>query len=186
MQERENVLRIFREARQAVEMGDSARINNLSNQTNNTAAITNDPDNIAAAVVVYALSKIVEREDYQRLPGWKKFYGVYMSAIDRIIVALERDDDKAYDKDIKIIRAAIEKLSGRLKAYIQEVFRKASINKASKLYEHWLSMEKTAGLLGVSIFELADYAGSKEVADVPQIKTVDVRTRIKMAMEMFE
>ena len=73
MQERENVLRIFREARQAVEMGDSARINNLSNQTNNTAAITNDPDNIAAAVVVYALSKIVEREDYQRLPGWKNF-----------------------------------------------------------------------------------------------------------------
>jgi len=186
MQERENVLRIFQEAKEAIKTGDSARIKNLSNQTNNTAALTNDPDNIAAAVIVYSLSKIIEREDYKRLPGWKKFYGVYMGAIDRIIDALKRNDDAAYDKDISIIRAAIENLSGKLKIYIQDVFRKASINRASKLYEHGISMEKTASLLGISLFELADYAGSKGLADAPQIKTVDVRARIKIAMEMFE
>lgn len=186
MQERENILRIFQEAREAIETGDSAKIKNLSNQTNNTAALTNDPDNIVAAVIVYSLSKIIEREDYKKLPGWNKFYRVYIVAIDRIINALKRNDDAAYDRDIKIIRSAIEHLSGKLRVYIQDVFRKASINKASKLYEHGLSMEKTASLLGITLFELADYAGSKEVTDVPQIKTVDVKARIKMAMEMFE
>ena len=47
MQERENILRIFQETKAAVERGDSAKIKNLSNQTNNTAALTNDADNIA-------------------------------------------------------------------------------------------------------------------------------------------
>ena len=161
MQERENILRIFQETRRAVEIGDSAAIKNLSNQTNNTASLTQDPDNIAAAVIVYSLSKIIEREAYKSLAGWKKFYDIYISSIDRIISALKNKDDKAFRKDIAIIRNAIEKLSGRLKSYIQDVFRKASINRASKIYEHGISMEKTASLLGITLFELASYAGQK-------------------------
>ena len=186
MQERENVLRIFKETKKAVSIGDSAQIRNLSNQTNNTAALTNDPDNIAAAVVVYALGKIVERQDYSKLTGWKKFYEVYLSTIDKIIDSIENKDDVAYEKNIRKIREAIESLSGKLKLYIQEVFRKASINKASKLYEHGISMEKTASLLGISLFEIADYAGSKETLDIPKTNQIDIRARIKMAMEMFE
>lgn len=186
MQERENVLRIFQGTKKAVSTGDSAAIKNLSNQTNNTAALTQDPDNIAAAVIVYALSKIIEREDYRGLPGWKKFYETYISCIDKIIISVEERDDKSYREHIKMLRKAIDNLSGKLKQYIQDVFRKASINRASKLYEHGLSMEITSRLLGVSLFELADYAGSKETTDIPQTKTVDVRTRIKFAMEIFE
>lgn len=186
MQERENILRIFQETKEAVERGDSAAIKNLSNQTNNTAALTNDPDNIAAAVIVYSLSKIIERADYQRLPGWNKFYGIYIDCIDKVIGAIKKGDDETFRKHVKILRDAIEHLSGKLRPYIQDVFRKASINRASKLYEHGLSMEKTAGLLGITLFELADYAGAKELSDAPQIKTVDVKARIKMAMEMFE
>lgn len=186
MQERGNILRIFLETKEAVERGDSAKISNLSNQTNNAAALTNDPDNIAVAVIVYSLGKIIEKQDYSKLPGWKKFYAVYIGAIDRIIRALRKGNDEAFRRDITLIRKAINNLSGKLKFYIQDVFRKASINKASKLYEHGISMEKTASLLGISLFELADYSGSKETLDTPQTKTFDVKARIKMAMEMFE
>ena len=83
------------------------------------------------------------------------------------------------------IRKAIEKLSGKLKNYIQDVFRSAEINKASRIYEHGISMEKTARLLGVSLFELARYSGEKE-DDIPESITVSVRQRIKFAMELFE
>ena len=72
-----------------------------------------------------------------------------------------------------------------MKSYIQDVFRKARINKASALYEHGISMEKTASLLGITMFELANYVGQREVAEVPEIKTIDVRSRIKLAMDMF-
>ena len=76
MQEKENVLRIFEETKRAIEENDSAKIKSLSNQTINTASLTHDPDNIAVAVVVYSLSKIIEREGYRKLPGWSNFYRV--------------------------------------------------------------------------------------------------------------
>ncbi len=185
MQERRNILRIFQETKEAVLKRDAAKIRSLSNQTTNTAALTHDPDNIAAAVVVYALSKIIEREDYKQLPGWNEFYNIYINSIDKIIEALKRKDDVAYRKNIQLIRNSIGTVSGKLKDYIQDVFRSASINKASRIYEHGISMEKTANLLGVTMFELAEYAGKGKYADVPEAKTVDVGSRIKLAMEMF-
>ena len=185
MQERENVLRIFVETKEAVARGDSAKIRNLSNQTTNTASLTHDPDNIAAAVVVYALSKIIEREDYRQLSGWNEFYKIYLNSIDKIIENIKKQDDAAYGKNISVIRNAIGKLSGKLKDYISEVFRNASISKASRIYEHGISMEKTANLLGVTLFELAEYTGQGRYSEVPEAKTVDVKTRIKYAMEMF-
>ena len=185
MQERENILRIFQEAKTAFEKGDSAKLKSLSNQTNNTAALTQDPDNIAVAVIVYTLSKIIEREDYKKLPGWDKFYQIHKDSINKKIDALKRGDDDAFRKEIVRIREAMNSLSGRLKTYIQDVLRKASINKASKLYEHGISMEKTASLLGITLFELASYAGQKEDINVQQTRTIDVKARIKMAEDFF-
>ena len=69
--------------------------------------------------------------------------------------------------------------------YIEDVFKKAQINKASKIYEHGISLEKTAKLLGVSMFDLASYTG-QAIADTSEGNTISVKTRIKNAMEMFE
>ncbi len=185
MYERENILRIFQETKEAISKGDYTEIKNLSNHTNNTAALTNDPDNIAVAVIIYSLSKIIEREDYRALPGWNKFYGIYIKSIDGIINALKRKDDNDFRSNIELIRGAIGKLSGKLRDYIQDVFRKASINRASKLYEHGISMETTAKLLGITLFELASYSGQKEVDNIPESRTIDVKSRIKLAMDFF-
>lgn len=186
MQERENILRIFREAKEAVSRADGATIKNLSDQTTNTASLTHDPDNIASAVVIYSLSKIIEREDYKTLPGWNNFYRIYIEAIEKCIYSLEQRNDEGFRQSIKMIRKAIENLSGKLKDYIQDVFRKAEINKASRIYDHGISMEKTAGLLGITLFELARYVGEKEGSDTPESITINVTQRVKFAMEMFE
>lgn len=186
MQERENLLRIFREVKGAVSAGDSAKIKSLSDQTTNTASLTQDSDNITVAVVIYSLSKLIEREDYRKLPGWNSFYEIYVRAIDKSIEALERKNDENFSKNLTIIRKAIGNLSGKLKDYIQDVFRKAQINKASRIYEHGISMEKTANLLGINLFELANYAGGKEGSEVPESVTISAKQRVKFAMEMFE
>lgn len=186
MQEKDNILRIFQETKEAIKKGDSAQIKNFSDQTINTASLTHDLDNIAVAVIVYSLSKILEREDYRKLPGWNKFYNTYINAIEKIITALKKDDEKSIRENLSLIRNAIGKLSGKLKLYIQDVFRKAEINKASKIYEHGISMEKTAELLGITMYELASYAGQKEeISDISLSKTLDVKKRIKLAMEFF-
>ena len=186
MKERDNVLRILEETKKAIEKDDATEIKNLSNQTTNTASLTQDPDNIAVAVVVYSIGKIMERENYRGMRGWDNFYRIIMSSLDRTIEDVREKDDEGFRKDIELIRKAINKLSGKLKKYIEEVFRKAQLNKASRLYEHGISMEQTAKLLGITMFELADYAGKTGISDVPVSRTLDSKARIKLAMEMFE
>lgn len=185
MKERENVLRILKETKTGLKTGDSVKLKELSNQTIHTASIAQDADNVAVAVVVYSLSKIIERKDYRKYPGWGKFYKLCVDSIDKSIVAVSKDDDKKLRENLRLIRQAIGKLSGKLKVYIQEVFRRASINKASRIYEHGISMERTARLLGISMFELSEYAGQTGISDVPLAKTKDVQERIKLAVEMF-
>ena len=185
MIEKENLLRIFQETKEAVGRGDSARINSLSNQTINSASLLQDSDVIAVAVIVYSLSKIISKEDYKKLSGWDKFYKDYMIEIDKIIIDLEKDDDQKFREHIEQIRKIIDRLSGGLKENVQDVFKKASINKASRIYEHGISMEKTAKLLGISVWELASYAGGKEFPYSELGKTVDVKSRIKLAMDFF-
>jgi len=106
--------------------------------------------------------------------------------IEQSIDALKKDDEIHLREHIQDIRKKIDGLSGNLKRYIQDVFRKASINKASKIYEHGISMEKTARLLGISIWELASYAGQKDIANEDFGKTINTKQRIKLALEMFE
>ena len=181
MQEKENILRIFEETKEAIKKEDIAKLKELSNQTVHTASLSQDLDSVAVAVIVYSLSKIIER----KYSGADNFYKTIILAIDNSIIALKKNDEKKFKENLELVRKAINKLSGKLKDYIQDVFRKASINKASKIYEHGISMEKTASLLGISMFELASYAGQTGISDVPISKTLGVRQRIKLAMEMF-
>ena len=185
MQESDNILRIFEDAKVAIEKGDALKLKDLSNQTINTASRTQDPDNVAVAVIVYSIGKILEREHYKSMPGWKKFYDVVISSINNSIEDLRKNNEKKLRQDLELIRNSIEKLSGNLKAYIRDVFRKASINKASKIYEHGVSMEQTAKLLGITMFELAGYAGQSKTPDAPESMTLSAKDRIKLAMEMF-
>lgn len=185
MKERDNVLRILEETKKALEKDDAVEIKNLSNQTTNTASLTQDPDNISVAVVIYSIGKIMERENYRGMRGWDSFYRIVVKSLEKAIKDVKEKDDAGFRKDIELIRKAINKLSGKLKKYIAEVFRKAQINKASRIYEHGISMEQTAKLLGITMFELADYAGKTGIPDVPVSKTLDSKTRIKLAMDMF-
>jgi len=185
MEEKKNILRIFEETKTAIEKKDIIKLKELSNQTIHTASIFQDPDNIAVAVIVYSLSKIIERKYYEKT-GYNRFYKGIVSAIDDSIIALKKNDKKKFKKSLELVRKSINQLSGELKKYIQDVFRKASINKASKIYEHGISMEKTAKLLGISMWELANYAGQTGISNVHEGKTLNVISRIKLAEEMFE
>jgi hypothetical protein len=186
MKEEDNVLRVLKETRTAIEKNDSFMLKSLSNQTVNTSSLTQDSDNIAVAVIVYSLSKIIERQDYRQLPGWKKFYTNILLYMDKSIKDIESKNYEMFRDDFKMIRGSIENLSGKLKKYIKEVLRNAEINKASRLYEHGISMEQTANLLGITLYELADYVGKTGISDVPENKTMNTKERIKLAMEIFE
>jgi len=186
MQEKENIFRILEETKKAIKNNDTFKIKNLSDQTNNTASRTQDSDNIAIAVIVYSIGKIIEREHYRKFPEWEKIYQTILTKIDDIIKSIKENNEKEITKNIISLREELTGISGNLKPYIKDVFRKASINKASRIYEHGISMEKTANLLGITLFELATYAGQKETSfDSYEKEKKLLNKRIKTAMEIF-
>jgi len=186
MQERENILRILKETKQAVKQEDSNWLRELSNQTIHTASISQDADNIATAVIVYSLSKIVERKDYRQYKDWNSFFKKLMLCIERAVQALEKKQDDYFRDQVACVRKEIDSLSGKLKRNIQDVFEKARISKASRIYEHGISMEQTAKLLGITIWELAEYAGETGISDVNLNITIPEKQRIKNILEFFK
>jgi len=165
MIERDHIIKVLQQVKKASNDKDTVKLKELSNQTIHSA---------------------IERKHYREQPGWKTFFNKYQKCLDKAIINLKKGDEDAFGKDLESIRKAINDLSGKLKFYIKDVFDKAKINKASIIYEHGISMEKTAKLLGVSIWELANYAGQKsEISDVNLNLTQNVQTRIKTAMEIF-
>ena len=185
MQEKENVIDILERTKGAVKEGNILLLKDLSNRTVHTASIYADPDNIAVAVAVYSLGKILEREKYKEYRQWNSFIKGYLACLDKALIALRGDDLESFRQEIEHINGEISRLSGNFRVNIQQVFRKAMINKASRIYEHGISMQKTAKLLGISIWELAEYSGQTGISNVNLSITLDVKERIKNAMEFL-
>jgi len=184
MQEVDNVLRILKEARLAINVADTYKMRILSDQTVHTATIYQDPDNVIVAVLVYALSKIMQRENYRTMEGWKEFYQVLLKNLDDSIFAIEKNELEKFRTAMGKIRSSINEIESDLRIYIQDVFRKAELNKALKIYEHGLSAQQTAELLGVSLWDLSSYIGQSSISEAHE-QGISVKERIKIAEEFF-
>lgn len=185
MQESKHVLGLLQEAKKAVKTGDVAKIKSLSNQTIHSASIYQDEDNILVAIVLYSLSKLIERKEYYSDREYSEFLSFYLNSIDKAILSI-KNNDSSFKNHIQEIMNKADSLSQNLKSSVQDLFRKARINKASKVYEHGISMQKTASLLGISLWELAEYAGQANISEMPLTMTMDIKKRLNRAMELFE
>lgn len=186
MEERDNTLRVLNETKIAIEKEDIISLKELSNQTLHSASIYRDTDSIAIAVIVYALSKMLERSNYRNYRQWPSFIKNFKICIDRAIIALEKNQESYFQAQLKCIRKQIGNLAGNFRKHVQDVFKKAEINKASRIYEHGISLQQTAHLLGVSIWDLAEYTGQSGIADVNLNLTMPEKLRIKQALDIFE
>lgn len=186
MNEKENLLDVFNKLKIAVKKRDVVTMKELSNRTVHSASVIQDTDSISIAVIVYALSKIIERDSHKNYGKNEKFYKLVLNSIENSIKSLKKEDYLTFQKNLEEISVSVNSLSINLRKYVKDVFRKARINKASKIYEHGISMEQTAKLLGVSMWELATYFGQKNIDDENIVNTYDVKSRIKIAMDMFK
>jgi hypothetical protein len=184
-EERVHVIDTLKKTKKALLNEDAATLRDLSNQTIHCASVFQDGGSIAFAVIVYALSKLVERKDALNIKNWDTFVRKINSKFDMAIESMEKERFDDYLEDLEQARKVLSSISESLTKYVQEVLRKASINKASKIYEHGLSMEKTAELLGVTQWELSEYIGQSLIAELKQSQTIDIKKRAKEAMEFF-
>jgi hypothetical protein len=183
--ERDHIIRLLTRAQKAFEKRDTIKLKNLSNQTVHTASIYKDVDAIIVAVTIYALSKLIERERYRDYKEWPIFFNLTIKNLGKAAQYLRQNKKKEFRTSLVEIRKAANKFSSNLKKYIQDVFEKAAISKASRLYEHGLSMTETTELLGISQFELSEYVGRTGISDVNLSVTSPIKERINFAKKLF-
>jgi len=185
MKEVGNILRVLRKTRQFIEEDNAYELKGLSNQTTHAAAISQDADNIVVAVLVYSIGKVLERDHYRNMEGWAEFYDAITKNLSLAVKALEKDNLNHTRIYLGRIRNSLNKIHGDLSQYIKDTFKKAEINKAFKLYEHGLSTEKTAELLGVSLWDMASYIGQSHIGDAKVAITMPAAKRVKIAEDIF-
>lgn len=185
MKEEAHILRILEDARRFVDGDNVNELKALSNQTIHSATISQDPDNIIVAVLIYSIGKAMERDHYRTMEGWDVFRNSTLKNLDLAIKALRNKNIEHVRTYLGRIRNSLNKIDGNLGVYIKDVFRKAEINKAFKLYEHGLSTEKTAELLGVSLWDLSSYIGQSSIGDAHIAITMPIEKRVKIAEDIF-
>ncbi|MCX8158821.1 MAG: hypothetical protein N3D20_00805 [Candidatus Pacearchaeota archaeon] len=182
--EKAHILNVLKETKKAIHNKDVIKLKALSNQTIHSASVEQEEFSIAIAVIVYSLGKIIE--NYQKYPDWEIFLKQSIVQIEKATRFLEKDNINKFKENILAIEKLIDKFTGNFKTHIQQVFEKAKINKASRIYEHGISMEKTANLLGITVFELAEYAGKTGISDVNLSITLPIEKRIKYVNDIFK
>lgn len=186
-QVKQNVIRVLGKIIEAIRDEDIKRLKDLSNETIHDATVYQDEYSVTIAVLIYALSKIYEREiHYGKFKGWKIFCFDCFRGLEVAKDKLVAGDIAGFDSVLKKYVSTMGKLDIKLRNYVQDVLRKAKINKASRLHEHGLSIGRTAELLGITSFELMDYVGKTYIADVKENITISAIERLKFSRGLFK
>lgn len=185
MGEVEQTIKILEETQEALKKDNSLKLKHLSDQTIHSVSAHQHTDYLIIATLVYALSKIIERKRTTEIKNWSSFVKRFNSDLSSAIKALKDKNQKEFLRNLENARKNFTNISVNLKPMIQEVLRKASINKASRIYEHGVSLGKTSKLLGISQWELSEYIGQKAI-DPKYNRTINIKQRVKLAMEFFK
>ena len=157
---------------------DVAEIKELSNHVIHNASVFQDEDSISVAILIYSLSKIIERKQKDM------DYGKVLKMMNSAISSLNSNQDDSFRKSIKEMFNFIRTMDEKLKLYINEVINQAQIKKGCKLCEHGISVARASEVLGISQWELLHYLGKTTL--IGQLEEpMNVIKRMKIARGMF-
>ncbi|MBW2971160.1 hypothetical protein KY320_03295 [Candidatus Woesearchaeota archaeon] len=174
---KEDLINILAKALEIINQGNFFELKELSNHTIHNASIFQDEYSVSIAVIMYALSKILER-------GKPKLDTINSLMKDAVQV-LSKDDWDSYKAITKEMFKFIADIDSRLKLFIDEVVRQAEIKKSSKIYYHGISLGQAASILGVSQWELMNYVGHTKMMD-EGYERPDVVEKVKFTRSLFK
>jgi len=175
---KEDILAVLADAVQALQAEDYHKIAELSNHVIHDASIFQDDDSLSIAILIFALSKMVQRCCEKKID-----FRHIIPLVEQAHKLLQQEKYKAYRSTIQHLFDSIRKLDEKLKVYIQEVIDRAKIKKGSKLHEHGVSIARISELLGVSQWELQKYIGNILETDG---REKAVRQRLDTARSLFQ
>ncbi len=176
---KEDIIDVLDRAIKIIKEQRFIELSELSNHTIHDASIFQDEDSVSMAILIYSLSKTVQRCAEKGVPC-AELAGHLTDARD----ALKDDELGKYNAAIKKLFEVVNSFDKKLKLYIEEVINKAKVKKGSKLYEHGISIARTANILGISQWELMSYVGKTSITDFMEEK-VSATKRLQMARGLF-
>jgi len=173
---RKDLLSLIIRAIRAIKQRDAVSLRTLSNRIIHSASIFQDELTISTAVIMYALSKILDR------------YGSIEKRITthlkKIQMLLQQEKTKQVFKELLMLREEINTRDKRISSYVQHVINEARIKKGSRIYEHGISLAQTAKVLGVSQWEMMQYIGKTYIHEGFR-EEISVRQRLADVRKMF-
>ena len=157
---------------------DTRKIKELSNHIIHNASVFQDEDSVSVAILMYSLSKIMERKDNDL------DFNKILSILNSSVSSLKNNDDENFRKSIKNLFNFVKTIDKKLKLYINEVINQAEIKKGCKLCEHGVSVARASQVLGISRWELMHYLGKTTLIDKFS-EPVNVPQRLKFTRSLF-
>ncbi len=173
-----DIIELLKKVKEALLQENFRKIENLSDHIIHSATILQDEYTTTLSVTVYALGKILSKPKLiQNRKKWNDFKTNVLKIINELIALVEEEDWENYLVKIRQLSETIETLDEDYSNYVGLLLRSAKIKKGSKMVEHGISKGKVAELLGISLWELSTYAGSrsKRFPISPKRKSVSKR-----------
>lgn len=173
---RQDILEVLKGGIEALREGDAFRVKELSNNVIHNASIFQDEDSLGIAVLMYALSKTMEKGRLD-LTEVGKLLSKAKAALDSL----------NFDEHRLAVKLGLKKISeadARLKIFVSSVIDQAQLKKGCKICMHGVSVARTANILGISRWELMQYLGRTTFHD-EVIETVNVQDRLALARKVF-
>ena len=173
---RQDILSVIEQADSYIKDHNTAGLKELSNHTIHNSSIFQDQDSVIMAIVIYSLSKIMEKRD-----GEFSSHVLASLSYAKSNLILGKEDD--YRDFIKKLMDYISKIDSKSKDYIEEVISQAKIKKGGRIYEHGISMERAAEILGISQWQLMAYVGNSE--ETENFISGRTKARLSFARSLF-
>ncbi len=184
-EEVKDILNVLHAAEELLREFKIDELKECSNHIIHSAAIYQDKYAINTAIIIYAISKVLERRKFRESKEIETFVEKVLKGLGDLSRALEANNLEDFMRIIKSMMREISLVDRNFSEYLEHVLHKARLKKASKIYEHGLSLGKVAELLGLSKWEVMQYTGKTRIHDREDTKTMSVRDRLKKVEDIF-
>ena len=180
-----DILRVLKKIQPLLKKEDIAKIKSLSNHTIHNASLFQDTDSVSISVIIFSLSKILNRPRLENNPAITKFKETITAEFFVAKSSLEKNNEKEYKDTIKRIFQHISRFEKKFGMYITQVLEHAKIKRGGRIYEHGFSVGKAAQLLGIYKWELMSYLGETKISSFAKDTSTSARERINFTRRLF-
>ncbi len=159
------------------EESDIEELKKLSDHSIEDVAVHKDLDVISVTVLIYSLYKIIPSLS-------KDNYSQVLNLLGEASKSIQGKNFGQYNQSIKNLFTIVEQKGSGVREHLSTVMQAARIKKGTVLLQHGLSIGQAAGLMGLSNWDLQQYA-AKTTAYEPISQTLDIKKRWAVAAKIF-